>query len=420
MFRLIHTSLLFAGIALSFHLATAQETNLEKGVRFEHNLSWAQVKAKANSEQKYLFVDCFTTWCGPCRFMRNTIFPQAEMGSFFKDKFVSVEVQLDTTAKDDDHVKSWYADAHYLATQYSIHAFPTYLVFSSDGRLVHRIVGGRDKASEFIDVVRESFDTTKQYYTQLHQFESGRRDTAFLRRLAQQSLDVYDLPEGAKVFKAWLATQPSPYTQTGIHLMESFTHQSTDPGFDIFLHHAAQANKILGANEADRIVVNILFFEYVVPQIKAAHGNAPDFKAIRNAIAVKYPAQAGEVSDYGTVFYYKQKKDWPHFQTAIVSYMQKYGAHATPSQLNDYAWTVFSNCPDMSCVADALNWSKRSFKDKPDPAYMDTYANILYKMGRKDEAINWEQKAAGLSTGEDRANLEATVEKMKKGEKTWN
>jgi thioredoxin-related protein len=420
MYRLLHTFFLFMVVALSVHLATAQDAATEKGVRFEHSLSWTQAKAKANSEQKYLFVDCFTTWCGPCRFMRNTIFPQPEMGSFFNDKFVSVEVQLDSTAKDDDRVKSWYADAHHLMTQYSIQAFPTYLIFAPDGRLVHRVVGGRETAGEFIGVVRESFDSTKQYYTQLRQFEAGRRDTSFLRRLAQQSLDAYDMADGAKVFNAWLTTQPNPYTPTGLHLMEEFTHHTNDPGFAVFLHHAPQVNKILGENEAQRLVADILLGEYVLPQIRTAGANEPDFHSISNAIAAKYPAQADEVTASGKVLYYKRKKDWPHFQTAIVAYMKKYGAHATPYQLNDYAWTVFNNCPDMSCVADALNWSKQSFKDKPNPMYMDTYANILYKMGRKDEAINWEQKAADLSTGEDRTGYQKTIDKMKKGDKTWN
>jgi hypothetical protein len=74
----------------------------------------------------------------------------------------------------------------------------------------------------------------------------------------------------------------------------------------------------------------------------------------------------------------------------------------------------------MTCVADALDWSKRSFNDKPIPGYMDTYANILYKMGKKDDAITWEQKAADLSAGDEKAGYQSTIEKMKKGEKTWN
>ena len=41
----------------------------DKGMHFEHGLSWAEVQAKAKAENKYIFMDCFTTWCGPCKMM---------------------------------------------------------------------------------------------------------------------------------------------------------------------------------------------------------------------------------------------------------------------------------------------------------------------------------------------------------------
>jgi thiol-disulfide isomerase/thioredoxin len=90
----------------------------DKGIRFEHDLSWTAIQAKAKAENKYIFMDCFTTWCGPCRFMSTTIFPQEETGNYFNDKFISVAVQLDTTAGDADNVKAWYADGHNIAAKY--------------------------------------------------------------------------------------------------------------------------------------------------------------------------------------------------------------------------------------------------------------------------------------------------------------
>src|SRR5579872_3577458 len=84
----------------------------EKGVRFENNLSWTAIQAKAKAENKYIFMDCYTTWCGPCKYMAREIFPREAAGSYFNDKFVSVAVQLDTTKGDDKHVRGWYADAH--------------------------------------------------------------------------------------------------------------------------------------------------------------------------------------------------------------------------------------------------------------------------------------------------------------------
>ncbi len=36
---------------------------------FSQGMTWNEIKQKAKQENKYLFLDCYTTWCGPCREM---------------------------------------------------------------------------------------------------------------------------------------------------------------------------------------------------------------------------------------------------------------------------------------------------------------------------------------------------------------
>ena len=54
---------------------------------------------------------------------------------------------------------------------------------------------------------------------------------------------------------------------------------------------------------------------------------------------------------------------------------------------------------------------------------IDTYANLLYKGGRKEEAIFWEEKALKVAIGNRDANssklYQLTIDKMKTGEPTW-
>ena len=68
----------------------------EKGMHFEHNTTWQKILAKAKAEKKYIFVDCFTTWCGPCKQMSANIFPLKEVGDFYNKNFINVKIQLDT------------------------------------------------------------------------------------------------------------------------------------------------------------------------------------------------------------------------------------------------------------------------------------------------------------------------------------
>ena len=50
---------------------------------------------------------------------------------------------------------------------------------------------------------------------------------------------------------------------------------------------------------------------------------------------------------------------------------------------------------------------------------MDTYSNLLHKVGKTKEAIEWQEKAIAAVDEASKAEYQATLEKMKKGEPTW-
>jgi thioredoxin-related protein len=295
--------LLFLLLVVPFGLRAQVDT----GVRFEHGLSWTAVKAKARAENKYIFMDCFTTWCGPCRYMSTAIFPRKESGDYMNDKFVSVAVQLDSTAKDADDVKGWYADGHDIATEYYIRAYPTYLIFAPDGHVVHRMVGSRLDAKTFIADVSASFDSTQQYYTLLNHYKNGRRDSATLHRMAMRCDDIYDLANLKIIGNAWLATQTDLYSRDALEIVDVLTKTSTDTYFTLYTDHAAEVDKVLGDGKAEAKVRAIFLREGA--QLAGAAQKQPDWKKVHKLIAVKMPAAADEMTARIKVNFYCGKKD---------------------------------------------------------------------------------------------------------------
>jgi tetratricopeptide (TPR) repeat protein len=91
--------------------------------------------------------------------------------------------------------------------------------------------------------------------------------------------------------------------------------------------------------------------------------------------------------------------------------------------LNNIAWTVFEKVSDKKVLQDALNWSKRSRELSPDNSgFLDTYANLLYKLGRNKEAITCEKEALGYDAKVGKTPNGIMVEALRKmiaGEKTW-
>ena len=148
------------------NLAQAQT----KGVKFVEGLSWKQIKERAQAENKFIFVELFATWCGPCQYMSNEIFPLEQVGQPINQNFISVKVQMDSTESDNANVKKWYADARAISNEYNIQSFPTFLIFNPDGQAVHRIVGASD-APEFVGHVMDGLNPETQYYTLLKKFE---------------------------------------------------------------------------------------------------------------------------------------------------------------------------------------------------------------------------------------------------------
>ena len=97
------------------------------------------------------------------------------------------------------------------------------------------------------------------------------------------------------------------------------------------------------------------------------------------------------------------------------------------SELNNIAYDFFKHTNDLEKLAKALKWSKRSMEinealvpdenRKQNPYFMDTYASLLYRLGKKDEAIETQTKAIEIlkSRNENTSNLEATLTKIKNG-----
>lgn len=407
--------LLIAAILLN--LATLAQSTTSTGMNFEHLPSWQEILTKAKKENKMIFLDCYTTWCGPCKMMSSQVFTQKEVGDFYNANFINTKVQLDTTDADNEYVKGWYKDGQELARRYSVRAYPTYLVFNSNGEIIHRFVGSMP-GSAFIEAGREILNPDNQYYTQVRKYEAGDKSPQLLLKLIDIAGKSYD-QEGEKKFTdAYLSTQTDLYTKDNIKLLYKIAKTSNDKGFEIALNEADKADKILENAGASKKIAKRIILNEALGALMGRAGT-PDFDAFDKSLNEKYPKYAKEVSDYARMYYYMNNKNWSGFVTYADAVVQ---AGDVPSgNLNSFAWTAFENVKDKALLEKALGWSKQSLKDGDNAAFLDTYANLLYKTGNNKEAIEQQTKAleAARKEGGDIAAYEQTLNKMKKGVPTW-
>ena len=69
-----------------------------------------------------------------------------------------------------------------FATKYDVQAYPTFLYFNSEGKLVHRIVGAHN-IENFITYGENAINPKTQFYTLEKRFENGERNEKFIKQI---------------------------------------------------------------------------------------------------------------------------------------------------------------------------------------------------------------------------------------------
>lgn len=394
----------------------------DKGIRFEHNLTWSEIAAKAKAEKKYIFVDCYTTWCGPCKYMTKNVFPLQEVGDFFNQAFINVKYQMDSTAKDNEEVKMKHADAAFINKEYKIMFYPTYLFFNPDGELVRRD-GGSSEAAEFIALGKNALNPAKQYYMLAKQYEQGDHDPGLLKQLTLMAGEIPDEEFNSRYTNAYFATQKNLLSEDNLQVVYDATKSVNDTGFKLIMNNLAVFEKI---SSREHIVKNmksiILLHEYSAKENRGlSNWTESGWATFNNRLKEKYPPFYQDVFIDIKARVAASKKQWTAFAKLVTQYAQS--GNAYHEELNNYAWAVFRECADKAILNQALDWSLQSFtkQDKPEPGYIDTYANILYKLGRKKEALQWEKKAqeTAIAQGAGKEWGQDVIDKINNGQKTW-
>ena len=135
------------------------------GIRFE-DTEWAAILAKAKAENKPVFMDCYTSWCGPCKKLAATVFKDPKVAAVMNDQFINAKFDMEKGEGID------------LKTKFGVSAFPTLLFISPEGEVQHKILGAMS-SDKFIAEAQTALDG-KGLITYLKKYEAGQRDTAFL------------------------------------------------------------------------------------------------------------------------------------------------------------------------------------------------------------------------------------------------
>ena len=212
------------------------------GVNFEH-ITFDEALAKAKAENKLVFMDCYTSWCGPCKYMSETIFPQEKAGEFFNPKFVCVKFDMEK------------GEGPELAKRFGVRAYPTFLILRPDGTVQHKIVGGGD-LDKFIAKVEKGLNekTSLDYLNKIH--EKGKMNKKQLMTYSVVLNEAYEKDKSEKVGKELDAVlkEKDKMKKEYWPILERSPYGSDN--FKLVLNNIGTFNKNIGKENVDKYLTS--------------------------------------------------------------------------------------------------------------------------------------------------------------------
>jgi thioredoxin-related protein len=408
----------------------------EVGVHFEDQVSWDRAMAKAKAEHKYVFVDCFATWCVPCRKMDQEVYVKADVGEFMNKNFVSVRLQMDSTSNDAAATKDNYAVAHKIMKKFNINAFPSFIFLDPDGNIVHRDVGFL-KAADFINVANSALDTNVQYYTLLADFKQGRLAYDKMPGLARALDKIGEKVDAAEVAGSYIENylikmdKRALFQQENIRFITSHIHSTNGKAFEWLYRNAGEVDSAMEYGRfSEEVVENTIAKCEVNPITKKWDSlgrkdvGKSDWNELQKDIRKRYTdAYAARIILGAQLRWSRAKKDWDKLVYYEVRKINNYGLDTAGTNVvitnNNIFNVIFMHSHSKRIIKRAIGWMRIICNAHPeDEDYQDTYANLVYKLGEKRKAIILEQRAYSFSK-EGNKEIKLTLEKMKNGQPTW-
>ncbi|MEP7236507.1 MAG: thioredoxin family protein [Ferruginibacter sp.] len=95
----------------------------EVGIQFMES-DWNKALQEAKKQNKPIFLDAYTSWCGPCKMLKNNTFTDKAVGEYFNKNFINVALDMEK------------GDGIAVAEKYQIRAYPTLIITDADQKSV--------------------------------------------------------------------------------------------------------------------------------------------------------------------------------------------------------------------------------------------------------------------------------------------
>lgn len=292
--------ILFAGILMHFFVLPAQaEISFTEVTTVEE---WNKVLEKAAAQDKLVFVDVYTDWCGWCVKMDRQVYNLEEVGSFYNENFVNVKLDAEKGGGPE------------IMENYEIGGYPAYLFVQGDGGLFESS-GGYQEGEEFLSLGEGIAGRYKLLPALISSFNDGSISRENLVELAKFASEMDDTELGERIVQKYVesASKKELYTEDMFSILASNTLDVDSEYFKILYDGRKKYEGVVGELAYLEAMKNIYIQNLQYAAITQDYSNLDNMLDMITPMLVDNNSEVSELKLLSKLYVFKAGADWDSY-----------------------------------------------------------------------------------------------------------
>ena len=359
-------------IFILFILSNPAALTFAQGIDFKQG-SWADVKAEAKAQNKLIFVDFYTDWCAPCKFMTINIFPQKEAGDFYNPHFISYKINAEK------------GEGPAIAKEYHITGYPTLAYINYKGEVVHRVTSSMD-VKDLINNGKMALTPQDDYQELKVAYEQNTLNKDDLSRYFTIVKTKGDNRETDRVFESYFA-MVADVSQASYELITNNAGSTAAKSFQYLLGHLQQFQAVSGKEKVDTYVRNEFIQEFRNNAWRQVYPTTAAYMEAKQALNKKVMLTEKENIAFDAD-YYLAKGDEDNYMEAAAKLVDSYYVN-DDFQISNLLGGSSRLVKKEANILMTLTWAKHALALKDNSLNNATLALIYQKLNDKSNAMKY-------------------------------
>ncbi|MCO6357243.1 thioredoxin family protein [Roseivirga pacifica] len=394
-FQFIVSLLLISNLAIANDLETIDfiEVSSEK--------EWKKAFEKAKADNKVVFVDVYTDWCGYCHKLDNEVYTNEQVISYFNENFINIKFDAET---------QW---GYQKAQAYAVDGYPT-LLFLTTNEDVYEEIGGFVPSPTLLAYAEEVQSSWAKLPILAAQYERGtiskgetleyidaleRRDVEKANEVAATYLKGLNDADYLEIETLWLASRFENYLEAETYMYITAhkdlmveTHGQSE--YEDYIKAVYNDNLLLAIKYGDETLLNRIVIELI-----------PEF------VPETEQAEAAYITK---TLYYGQREDFDNYVIESNAYLNN---HVLPEDKKNFMFSqaveILNNYESKRLyehAVDLLKQCRRMDKDNFEVASLLVYTYAL--LGDKKQANESLLLAEDLADSDEKSAIVADLKQV--------